>query len=254
MNIVYNHIVSLSKANKKMFAVLIDPDNVDYNQLKELILKVDKVGVDLIFVGGSILLKNDFQEKLDFISKSSKIPVVIFPGNSMQVSASADAILFLSLISGRNPEYLIGQQVLSAPVIKAVGLESISTGYILVDGGKQTSVSYMSNTTPIPRDKIDICVSTAIAGEMIGNKLIYLDGGSGAEKEVPSSMISKVKKNITIPLIVGGGLNTPEKVENAFAAGADIVVVGNALEKDPQLLEDLVFVSKKSVNENHCDF
>ena len=174
----------------------------------------------------------------------SNIPIILFPGSPSQVTPSADAILYLSLISGRNPDLLIGQHVISAPVVKASGLEVISTGYVLIDGGVQTTVSYMSHSMPIPADKPEIAVCTAWAGEMLGNKVIYLDAGSGAKHPVPTEMIQKVSMNIEVPLFVGGGISTPEKVKENCKAGANLIVVGNAIERDPLLIKDLAAATK----------
>jgi phosphoglycerol geranylgeranyltransferase len=237
---IYKHILNKFSNNEKMFAVLIDTDNVSEQTLSYLISQIAEVDVDLVFVGGSLLMKNNFVDMLAEIKSKVDIPVILFPGSGQQVNENADAVLFLSLISGRNPEYLIGQQVLSAPVIRSIGLESISTGYMLIDSGVQTSVSYMSNTTPIPRNKINIAVSTAIAGEMLGLKLMYLDGGSGAKMVIPTEMIRAVKDSLSVPLIIGGGLSSEQEVMNAAEAGADIVVVGNAVEKDVDALRNLV--------------
>ena len=179
---------------------------------------------------------------IDVIKSVYTGPVILFPGNANQVSANADAILFLSLISGRNAEFLIGNQVLSAPVIKNSGLEAIATGYMLIDCGKTTSVEYMSNTQPIPYDKPDIAVATAIAGEMLGLKALYLEGGSGAQSFVNPEIISAVKKSCSIPLIVGGGIRSCESLRNVFDSGADIAVVGTIIEKNPELLSEMMKV------------
>lgn len=235
-NFINNLIIQNKKKGKKLFAVLIDPDKFDS---KEVVSICNSASVDFIMVGGSIITNGNFENCIKSIKKLTPIPVIIFPGNSMQVSKQADAILFLSLISGRNPEMLIGNHVLAAPKLKQSNLEVIPTGYILVDGGKQTSVSYMSNTFPIPHDKHDIAMATAIAGEMLGLKLLYLDAGSGAEKSVSKEMISKVKNNVSVPLIVGGGINTIENAIVACKAGADVIVIGNAIEKHVSLIHDI---------------
>lgn len=189
-------------------------------------------------VGGSLLLK-PIDETLLNLKKITQIPLLLFPGNLLQLSGNVDAILLLSMISGRNPELLIGNHVIAAPIIKKFGIETIPTGYLIVGTGKTTSVEYISNTSPIPMDKTDIAVATALAGELLGLKLIYLDAGSGAENPVPSQMIEMVKKNINIPLIVGGGLRTVEHVEIACSKGADIVVIGNLLEKKAGMIAEL---------------
>ena len=228
----------LSDTSKKKFAVLIDPDKPSDDQIINIVEKSVKAGVDFFFVGGSLLTTDSLDNCIKLIKQHCDIPVLIFPGNSLQISKWCDGFLLLSLISGRNAEMLIGRHVISAPYLKLYGNEIIPTGYILVDGGKQTSVSYMSNTTPIPHDKDDIAMCTALAGEMLGLKLIYMDAGSGAINPISAEMICKVKQTIEIPLVVGGGINTPEKAAKAAKAGADIVVVGNALEKSTDSLQE----------------
>jgi phosphoglycerol geranylgeranyltransferase len=201
-------------------------------------------GVDYFFIGGSLVVNNMLDDVLNDIKKQCDIPMILFPGNSFQLSYRADALLFLSLISGRNPELLIGQHVISAPFLKMSPLEIISTGYILIDGGVMTSVQYMSNTYPIPAHKDDIAVCTALAGEMLGLKLMYMDAGSGAKNPISESMIENVSGAVSVPLIVGGGIRTPEKVAANLRAGADLVVVGNAIEKDPVLIKEMVLAAK----------
>jgi putative glycerol-1-phosphate prenyltransferase len=236
---VLNRFVNLRKQNKKAFAVLIDPDNTDMNQIIETAQLCNEAKVDFVFMGGSLMLSNHLDECIKTFKSKSSIPVILFPGSPSQVSKEADALLYLALISGRNPELLIGAHVVSAPKIKASGLEIISTGYIIVDGGKPTAVSYMSNSAPIPYDKDDIAVCTAIAGEFLGKNVLYMDAGSGAINPVSENMIQKVSNQISIPLIVGGGISSPEKAIANCQAGADIIVVGNALEKDNQLIKIL---------------
>jgi putative glycerol-1-phosphate prenyltransferase len=230
-------IVEKVKANKKVFAVLIDPDKFPDQNLLKIITAMEAAKPDIILVGGSLVTKKT-ENVVNLLKKHLKIPVLLFPGSLLQLTPNADGILFISLISGRNPDLLIGNHVASAPVIKSSGMEVIPTGYILVDGGTTTSVEYMSQTKPIPATKNDIAIATALAGEMLGQKLIYLEGGSGALQPVPTEMIEAVKENISIPLIVGGGLNTAEKIKTACKAGADIIVVGNAFEKDISLLKE----------------
>ncbi len=232
---IYNR---LSDTSKKKFVVLIDPDKPSDEQIIDIVEKSKKVGVDFFFVGGSLLTTDSLDNCIKLIKKHCEIPVLIFPGNSLQISKWCDGFLLLSLISGRNSEMLIGRHVIAAPYLKLYGNEIIPTGYMLVDGGCPTSVSYMSNTTPIPHDKDDIAMCTALAGEMLGLKLIYMDAGSGAVNPVSKEMIYKVKQTVDVPLIVGGGINTPEKAAVAAKAGADIVVVGNALEKDIERLQE----------------
>jgi len=224
-------------ASKKLFAVLIDPDKFPQQNLLNIITAMEVVKPDLILVGGS-LVAGKTENVVETLKEHLSIFVVLFPGNLLQLTPQADGILFISLISGRNPELLIGNHVASAPFIRNSGMEVMSTGYVLVEGGISTSVEYMSQTQPIPANKADIAVATCMAGEMLGQKLIYLEAGSGALEPVPAEMIQAVKSNISVPLIVGGGLNTKEKVKNACAAGADIIVVGNALEKDLSLLKE----------------
>jgi putative glycerol-1-phosphate prenyltransferase len=223
--------------SRKKLAVLIDPDKPTDTQILSIVEDAKAADVDFFFVGGSLLVTDSLDHCIKLIKANCDIPVLIFPGNSLQISKYCDGFLLLSLISGRNPEMLIGRHVIAAPYLKLYGNEIIPTGYMLIDSGKATSVSYMSDTTPIPHDKDDIAMCTAIAGEMLGLKLIYLEAGSGASIPVSTSMISKVKKMIQIPLIVGGGIKTPEMAEEAVRAGADVIVIGTAFEKEPDLLK-----------------
>ncbi len=228
------------KRGKKSIAVLLDPDKIeDSGKLLPLINLANENCVDFFFVGGSLITTTNLSEVVSKIKENVSIPVVLFPGNSMQVDPSADAILFLSLISGRNPELLIGQHVLAAPIIKNTKLEVIPTGYMLINSGRITSVAYISNTTPLPEDKYSLAACTAMAGEMLGLQAIYLDAGSGAEREISQKMIGSVRKAVNVPLIVGGGINTAQKAHNALEAGADMIVIGNALEKNPELLIEI---------------
>ena len=235
----YIQLLKNKELNKKSFAVLIDPDKINNEILLQIIGISNKCKVDYFFIGGSLVTSQHIDEYIKIIKANSSIPVFLFPGSPAQVSVFADSLLYLSLISGRNPELLIGQHVLHAPFIKNAGLEIIPTGYILIDGGTPTSVSYISNTNPIPANKKDIATCTAMAGEMLGLKLIYMDAGSGALNPITASIIQAVSTNIQIPLIVGGGINSVEKLLNAANAGADVVVVGNAIEKNNQLIYDL---------------
>jgi putative glycerol-1-phosphate prenyltransferase len=236
---VYAHILLQQQHQKKSLAVLVDPDKQNPELLAETVAIANSVNVDFFLVGGSLLTTDSLLQTVSFIKKESSIPVILFPGNATHITPHADAILFLSLISGRNPDLLIGQQVQAAPLLKASGMETISTGYILIDGGKPTTVSYVSNTVPIPADKPEIAAATALAGEMLGLKCIYLEAGSGAKIPVSEKIIQEVKKNISVPLIVGGGIRTPEKAIAACEAGADIIVIGNAAETDPLLIADM---------------
>ncbi len=229
----------ISERKEKQFAVLVDPEQCENNVLSKLVSLANESAVDHIFVGGSLLINDNLDKCIRLIKKETQLPVTIFPGSEMQVNGQADAILLLSLISGRNPELLIGKQVVAAPYIRASGLEVIPTGYMLIESGNSTTALYMSNTTPIPREKDDIAMCTAMAGEMLGMKLIYMDAGSGAVHPVPVSMIQRVRGQISIPLIVGGGISNPEIAHEISRAGADMVVVGTAIEKDVQLIKEI---------------
>mgnify|MGYP006113221991 FL=1 len=236
---IYSHILSSKKKQSKLFALLIDPDKQNESQLITTIKKANEAKVDFFFVGGSLLLEDSLEQCINSIKYNSDIPVLLFPGNAMQVSNKADGILFLSLISGRNPHMLIGQQVISAPILKQTNLEVISTGYMLVDSGQATTASYMSNTTPIPHNKKNIAIATAMAGEMLGMKIIFLDGGSGAQKSISEEMIHSVSSQTEIPLIVGGGIKSAKKAVENCQAGADIIVVGDAIEKENGLIAEI---------------
>ena len=236
MHTIYQNILERKSQNKKSFAVLIDPDSTYDSALTNTLTRCNEAGVDFILVGGSLITNNYFEKCIETIKSTSKIPCIIFPGNTFQISKRADAILLLSLISGRNPELLIGNHVLAAPVLRESQIEVIPTGYMLIDGGRITSVSYMSNTIPIPSDKYAIAASTALAGEMLGLKLIHMDAGSGALQPIPAKLISEVKKQITTPLFVGGGIKTEAQAVAACHAGADVIVIGNAVEKDTSLI------------------
>jgi phosphoglycerol geranylgeranyltransferase len=234
---IYSQFIS---ANKKQFCVLVDPDKHHVDSLKQFTQQLSKTNqVDFILVGGSLLRKNNFDKTIALLKAETDVPVIIFPGNSMQISAYADAILMLSLISGRNAEMLIGNHVIAAPLIKEANLETISTGYMLIDGGQTTAVQYMSNTMPIPSNKPEIAAATALAGQMLGMQLIYMDAGSGAHQSVPLEMIKAVKQEINIPLIIGGGIKDAKSVTACCKAGADVIVVGNLFEEKPEMVREL---------------
>lgn len=236
MNIL-SDLQSRHREDKRSLAVLIDPDKAeDFNSLRQLIRLANENCIDLIMVGGSLVLTNNLSEIIAQIREEVNIPVILFPGSPLQITPGADGILLLSLISGRNPDLLIGHHVQAAPLLKNLGMEILPTGYILINSGKTTSVAYVSNTTPIPDDKYALAACTAMAGEMLGLKLLYLDAGSGAEKEISAKMINAVRRSVSVPIIVGGGINSPEKAETALQAGADVIVIGNVLEKDPEAL------------------
>lgn len=232
---VYSKI--LESQQKKKFALLIDPDNCNKADLINRIEQANKVGLDFIFVGGSLLTKENLQNCLQNVKAATDIPVVLFPGNGSHINSHADAVLFLSLISGRNADLLIGNHVHTAPLIREMNLEAIPTGYMLIESGRITTAQYMSGTLPIPNDKADVAMATAVAGEMLGLKAIYMDAGSGAQMPISEAMIKKVKEHITIPLIIGGGIRDVETAERLARAGADIIVVGNAIEENPQLIQ-----------------
>jgi len=236
---IYQEITRKKTAGHRSFAVLVDPDKVSPKQIHELCGLAHEAGVDYLFVGGSLVVTNHLDECVKHIKGQSDIPVILFPGSPSQVSKYADALLYLSLISGRNPELLIGQHVISAPVVKQSGLEIMPTGSMVIDGGAPTTVSYISNAAPIPADKNEIAMCTAMAGEMLGMKLIYMDAGSGARKPITEGMIEKVAGTIEAPLIIGGGITDPEKAYRNCKAGADVIVVGNAIEKDPSLIKEI---------------
>ncbi len=236
---LYTSITEDKARGHKRLAVLIDPDKVRLRKLDRLLKLSIDANVDYFFIGGSLIVNDVLDMVLSSIKERCNIPMILFPGNSFQLSYKADALLFLSLISGRNAELLIGKHVITAPFLKVSPLEIIPTGYMLIDGGVATTVTYMSNTSPIPSVKDDIAMSTALAGEMLGLKMIYMDAGSGARIPVSESMVSAVASAVEIPLIVGGGIRTPEKARANAEAGADLIVVGNALEEDPDLVVDL---------------
>jgi phosphoglycerol geranylgeranyltransferase len=229
----YSYVIE----NSPVFLPLIDPNN----RIENLFFYVNQLttsGADGILVGGSFLAEREFNEFVKKVKQYTSLPIIIFPGNSIQISPFADGILFLSLISGRNPQYLIEEQVRAAPIVKKTTLEIIPTGYILIEGGSFTSVEFMSNTLPIPREKIELAKYHALAGEYLGMKLIYLDAGSGAEKTVPNEMIKEVKNYISIPLIVGGGIKSPEEMREKLEKGANGIVIGNILEEKPELAKE----------------
>ncbi len=236
---IYQELAGKKKQGKKSFAVLIDPDKVNTAILDELTELSVAAGVDYLLVGGSLVISNHLDDCVQRIKQQCDIPVILFPGSPSQVSKYADALLYLSLISGRNPELLIGQHVVSAPFVKQSGLEIMPTGYIVIDGGAPTTVSYISNAAPVPADKNEIAMCTAMAGEMLGMKLVYMDAGSGAKRPITESMISAVAQVIEAPLVIGGGIKDPEKAYLNCKAGADVIVIGNAIEKDPSLIREM---------------
>ncbi|HNX83875.1 MAG TPA: geranylgeranylglyceryl/heptaprenylglyceryl phosphate synthase [Bacteroidales bacterium] len=234
-------IVEIPWKKRKLVAQLIDPDRAGEETLVNAARLADEAGVDIFLAGGS-LTSVPVADVIKRLKQLSSIPVVLFPGNLTQLTAGADAVFMLSLISGRNPELLIGSHVIAAPVLKNMRERVIPVGYMLIDCGGGTSVEYMSQTSPIPSGKNDIAVATALAGEMLGMKAIYLEGGSGAARPVDPSMIKAVRDELTIPLITGGGIDSAVKVEMAFDAGADMVVIGNGCEQNPALIKGACLV------------
>ncbi|HET7819494.1 MAG TPA: geranylgeranylglyceryl/heptaprenylglyceryl phosphate synthase, partial [Bacteroidia bacterium] len=235
MKRLYEHILKQKQNKKKLFAVLIDPDKFNPAVVEEA--NISKV--DFLFVGGSKLKKNEFQKCISRIKQLTKGPLIIFPGNHEQISEKADALLLLSLLSGRNPDYLIGEHIKAAHQLKKSKLEILPTGYLLIGGGKNISTQKITNTKPIPYSDVKLAVSTAIAAELLGMKLIYLEAGSGTKKGVSREMIRAIRNNVSLPVIVGGGIDGPEKAESAWNAGADLIVVGNAIEKDSSLIKQI---------------
>jgi putative glycerol-1-phosphate prenyltransferase len=234
-NRIYARLQALQKRKKKALAVLIDPDKGDKKHLRRLLALAEKCKIDFLLVGGSLMAGNDFHQCVAFLKKHSRLPLVIFPGSNAQIDGNADAILLLSMISSRNPEYLIGQHVAAAPALKASRLEIIPTAYMLV-GDNNTTAAYMSGGPVIPYDKAEIAALTALAGQQLGLRLAYLDAGSNAQREVTAEMIRAVRKSISIPLLVGGGIRTSEQLKAAWKAGADVVVIGSLLEKNAEAL------------------
>ena len=247
----YQKLLDVRKTKGAGYLVLLDPDKRPVEDLVLVAEVCEAHGVDGLLVGGSLLFLEDFNGILKAIKASVSIPVILFPGNGSQLSKHADAVLFLSLISGRNPHYLIGEQVLSAPTVKALGLEPIPTGYMLVESGSATAVEFMSDTRPLPREKPEIVVAHALAGEYLGMKLVYLEAGSGAALSVPEEMIRAVCQAVSIPVVVGGGIQTPEVARAKVEAGADFVVTGNILEKQNDFSLIGEFANAVHVKSNH---
>lgn len=238
MKTIYNAIIQARTENRKLLAILLDPDKIIWENLDYLIEKIYESPATHIFIGGSHVQNNILDDLIIQLKQKIGLPIVLFPGNPSQISDKADAILFLSLLSGRNPDYLIEHQVNAAPILKKTKLEIISTAYILIESGSETAVSRVSKTQPLDRDNSDYAVQTAQAGEMLGSKLIYLEAGSGAKQAVPLEMIKKVSENIEIPLLVGGGIIDLQGIQKAYEAGADLVVIGTAFENDPNFFEN----------------
>jgi putative glycerol-1-phosphate prenyltransferase len=244
-----NNVLDILTQKGKKLAILIDPEKTNTSaSLDDLLKMINALSPTFIFVGGSTVDSDDLNNCLKIIKSQTDIPAVIFPGSHQQIDEQADALLFLSLLSGRNPDYLIGHQVQSAYHLKKMDIETISTAYLLIEGGKNSSVAYVSQTSPIPNDQVGIAVNTAVAGEMLGFKTIFMDAGSGAKNHVPVEMIKAVKENISLPLIIGGGLRSIASIDSAYHAGADLVVVGNKIEEDESFLLDLIGYFSKVKN------
>ena len=245
-----NRFLDILKNGKRKIAILIDPEKTkEQDQIDALAEKVNILKPTFLFVGGSTVTKDDLHKCIDNLKAKTDIPIILFPGSHQQISENADGILFLSLISGRNPDFLIGHQVESAHLLKEMDLEIIPTGYVLIDGGKPTAVNYISQTTPIPADQLQIASQTSIAGEMLGLKTIFLDAGSGAKQTVSKEMISAVRSAINVPLIIGCGIKSINDIDYAFEAGADLVVIGNQVEADIDFLLDI----KTHLNQHFVD-
>jgi putative glycerol-1-phosphate prenyltransferase len=240
VNTIYQEMLDAKAENQKLLAILLDPDKIVWEDLDGLITKINQSPATHVFIGGS-LVKTDILDKLIVkVKRNCSLPVVLFPGNPSQISDKADAILFLSLISGRNSDYLISHQVKAAPLLKQTQLEIISTGYILIESGSETAVERVSKTKPLDRNNLDLVLATAQAGEMLGNKLLYLEAGSGAKQAVPLNMIEYVSRNVQIPLIVGGGIVDLQGIKKAYQSGADLVVIGTAFEKNIDFFNNII--------------
>ena len=227
---VLNYLLSVKKKKGAGYIVLIDPDKNSENNLEEKISKINNSGVDAIFVGGSLILDNNCEKRVELIKSISKVPVIFFPGGISQLNKHYDAMLFMSILSGRNSHYLIGEQVIAAPIVKDLGIEVIPTGYLLVDGGNNSSVQFMSGSNPIPIEKPDILIAHALAAQYLGKKLVYLESGSGAKNSIPNNLLKAVTKYIDVPIIVGGGIKTPKSANEKVVACASFVVIGSILE------------------------
>jgi phosphoglycerol geranylgeranyltransferase len=232
MTRIYKNIITSKSKNEKLLAILIDPDKIKIKEVSVLVDKINQSPATHIFIGGSSVENQIIDELILSIKEFTSLPIVLFPGNPSQISNKADGILFLTLLSGRNPDYLIEHQVNAVPILKQTQLEVISTGYILIESGNETAVERVSKTKPMDRNNPNYVMQTAQAGEYIGNKLIYLEAGSGAELAVPQEMITLVAQNISVPLLVGGGIRSKEAIDNAYKSGADLVVIGTAFEND----------------------
>jgi putative glycerol-1-phosphate prenyltransferase len=229
---------------KKSIALLLDPDKAKGDSLQKILRIAEECKTDYILTGGSLTF-NSIDNLIDTVKKSCPIPIILFPGNLLQLTHKADAILLLSLISGRNPEFLIGNHIIAAPFLKDVKEKIVPVGYILISCGTKTSVEYMSQTEAIPAEKTEIVVATALAGEMMGLRMIYLEGGSGSTRPVPLKTVKAVRENVSIPVAVGGGITDKNEVKEFFAAGADLIILGNGCENNPALLRESCSIRNK---------
>ncbi|WP_418264696.1 geranylgeranylglyceryl/heptaprenylglyceryl phosphate synthase [Flavobacterium faecale] len=236
---IYRDILQCKTNNIKLLAILLDPDKIEWENLSSLCDKINQSPATHILIGGSVVTSTRIDELIIRLKEKINLPVVLFPGNPSQISKEADGILFLSLLSGRNPDFLIGHQVTAAPVLRQSQLEIISTGYILIESGTETAVERVSQTEPMHRSNHDKVLATALAGEMLGNQLMYLEAGSGAKQTVPIEMVQLISHNLEIPLVVGGGITSLNKVTEMYKAGADMVVIGTAFENDNLFFEKL---------------
>jgi putative glycerol-1-phosphate prenyltransferase len=227
---IYNHLLNTIKAKGAAYLVLLDPDKISNSNITPFIRHCEKSGVDGFLIGGSLMISGDLDSFIETIKVETSLPLIIFPGSINQISPLADAILFLSVISGRNAEHLIGKHVTASSLIKRAKIEPISTGYILIESGVTTTAVYMSGSLPIPKNKAEIAAATALAGEYLGMKLIYLEAGSGAKEAVPDEMVKAVSEQCSVPIIVGGGIRNPETARRKVENGASIIVTGNFFE------------------------
>lgn len=234
---IYKQIRLAKVENRKLLAILLDPDKINWENFDDLLLKINQSPATHIFVGGSLVESTVLEDLVFQLKLKTNLPIIIFPGDPSQISSQADAILFLSLLSGRNPDYLIEYQVQAAPILKKMNLEIIPTGYLLIESGNETAVARVSKTKPMDRANLDLVLATAQAGEMLGNKLIYLEAGSGAKQSVPLEMIRLISQNVHIPIIVGGGIVALSQIQKAYEMGADVVVIGTAFENDIHFFE-----------------
>ena len=240
---IYSLIQNNIKKHKKSLLLLIDPDKFDALRIQQMSKVIEDRSLPFVVVGGSII-SSPIAPVINALKEALQLPVVLYPGSPTHITEGADALLLLSMISGRNPDLLIGHHVIAAPLLRQMNMEIIPTGYMLIDGGCATSVTYISQTLPIPANKCDIAVATAIAGEMLGLKMIYMDAGSGAKNSIPTEMIAKVRENISVPLLIGGGIKSAQQLKDAYTAGADMVIIGNALEKNPHLLAEMLDIAE----------